>query len=185
MMYFYQATLPTITKETLIDAILRTNTISKLEYCSLHGYSNAKSLEDALDIIEAKRVNVLKPYNHTFLCIDLSTRLYNSMSEFINQNKNIATAINKFYDNDLFIISLVYKDNNDYLHSILVISDMECSLEEPTTRYLSEDILLPLINDTSNDTYYSEIFFEALYSFLPKEPTKPLAYDGVLHIKPF
>lgn len=180
-MIFYQTTLDSITTQILIDAIHKSTPKSTPLHFELIGSPDILSLSDALNLIENKRITLSNPYNHTFLCIEFLYDNIDSISTLAKNNKIIANALNAEYDNDLFIISYIYKDTHEQTHAILCISDIEKSLPASSLTSLPLDVFSNIFAEHLSEYYFDKQLYDSLYTF--NGVNNNLPYDGIVHVK--
>ncbi|MBQ8559664.1 MAG: hypothetical protein IJ439_06765 [Tyzzerella sp.] len=144
-------------------------------------YPEVQTLEEALVIIEVKRLRLLNPNNHNFLCINIHfEREINSQDIIANTNK-AAEALNEYFLNDLHIISLVYRDYFGKIHSLLIVRDIEKSMDVSFTYYLEPRLIQEIFVNALPHFYISVVTNLALFSF--NGDNCELPYDGVFHVE--
>lgn len=77
--------------------------------------------------------------------------------------------------------SLSYQDDFDCTHALILLSDIEKSLSQSSSIFISIDELMENINHALNDCHVAQLTHNALYVFHGDETE--LAYDGVLHYR--
>lgn len=180
-MIFYQTTTQTVNNELLLDALLLHCKKPDIINLNFIGYPNVQTLEEALSIIETKRLKLHNPYNHNFLCIHIRY-IPNIVSEdAVEYTNKVANSLSKHFHNDLYIISLVYRDDSGILHSVIIISDIEKSLDMSTMNYLEPIEVQSIFANALQNFYISPAAHRALFSFNGID--SELAYDGVFHVE--
>lgn len=181
-MVFYQSTMDLITYEQLADAIFQNSNPVQIKEFHFKGYPGITTLNDALQIIDAKRKTLLRPYQHSFLSMEVQYEGNNDVIEPYTLTTQIADSINAFFDYDIFLITLLYQDEQQKLHSVLILSDIEKSSDDVSTNYFSPTDLEKIITDTLPDYQLEDIFYTALYQFNGITAEAELPYDGIIHI---
>ena len=113
--------------------------------------------------------------------MEIQYKSNNDVHKSYDLTNQIADSINAFFDyNDIFLIALLYQDEQQILHPILILSDIERSLDDVSTYYFSPTDLENIITDRLPDYQLEGIYYKALYLF--KGTTVELPYDGIIHI---
>ena len=180
-MIFYQITTSNVTTDLLADCLLNHLIPAEILNFNFHGYSNVKTLKDALNVVERKRLKTTNPYSHTFLCFEIEYEEDTAPDKIINSTDKVADGINSYYLNDLFIISIVFKDEYDKIHAFIFISDLEKSLQESSDFHLSEELLCQLISECLPKFNISPLTYHTIYVFWGED--SDLAYENIFHVK--
>ena len=180
-MIFYQYTTSTVSIDNIMDTIMKGTPSSSIIDLHFYGSPNVNSLEDALFVIDKKRQNLINPYQHSFLVIEPIFFSNPSRNSALRTSNDLEEALNTYFKNDLYILSLVYLDNQKNMHSIVVLSDIEISLPESTQNRLTADILYDIILSSFPDANIDSINYDSIYVFNGKDTD--LEYDGVVHLK--
>ena len=92
----------------------------------------------------------------------------------------VSDSINDAFENDLFILSFVYKNTGERFHALVILSNIERSLEKPSLKELPPTYLHELIRKALPQYEIGVLYQNALYLFSNKDNT--IAYDGIFHI---
>lgn len=177
-MIFYQTTANNVTLEMLKEFFFKDQTTPHIQEFYFLNFPNVQTLDEALHIIDEKRQTLKNPYQHSFICIEfLFDENICSETQFPLIN-SIAEALNAYYDNDLFISTMLYSNDSLAVRNMILLSDIERSLSESTSVHFPYTQLPQIINDTLTGYYVPEIIQNALYLF-NDDNTKP-AYDGII-----
>ena len=179
-MFFYQQTTDTITQEQLIIAILDNHSLVHFQKLYFKGYPHIQTLPEALQVIDEKRKTLTNPTRHSFLCIEMEYEDIKDNDRRFSLSTHVADSINSFFNNDLFIVSLLYQDEQNISHSLIIISDIEKSLEKTSSFYLETNLLHQIIAGSLADCSIENVCYKSLYLFNGKDAE--LAYDGVIHV---
>ena len=179
-MIFYQATLPEISLDLVEECILKKATNITPLHALLPGEPNLDSLEDYLEIVEQKRQTLSSPYKHSFLCLELECPTYFDTDILAPITIRVSDTINNAFENDLFILSFVYKKTGERFHALVILSNIERSLENPSLKELPSTYLHELIRKALPQYEIGALYQNALYLFSNKD--KNIAYDGIFHI---
>ncbi len=179
-MIFYQTTTDSVSAEQIKEALFHGCRNPQLHYFNFLDFPEIHSFEEAYSVIEAKRQTIQNPDNHSFLCLTLDYDSTKDLSAIISSVNTIANTFNSHYNNDLFLMSLVYQDPNNHLHSCVIISDIERSLNASSDVHVSYENIKEILKDALPECSSPFITYNALYLFAAKEHA--LAYDGVIHV---
>ena len=179
-MIFYQATLPEISLDLVEECILKKATNITPLHALLPGEPNLDSLEDFLEIVEQKRQTLSSPYKHSFLCLELECPSYFDTDILAPITTRVSDTINDAFENDLFILSFVYKNTGERFHALVILSNIERSLENPSLKELPSNYLHKLIRKALPQYEIGALYQNALYLFSNKDNN--IAYDGIFHV---
>lgn len=179
-MYFYQATLEEITFDTIKDAVFRQHKPTYLHF-NFIDYPDTKTFDKVFEIIEAKRKTLINPYSHGIMNLILDFDTDVSIESMITNTDTIALGIYNHFNQDLFVIAMVFRDNDHRLCSYITISDIEKSKEHTSQNQLPSELLTQIINNSLEEYEIHEIYQNSLYLYNAVD--KPLSYDGVFHLK--
>jgi len=179
-MIFYQSTTDQITHQQLSDAIFQNSNPVQIKEFRFIGYPDITTLDDALQVIDAKRNTLNHPYQHGFLCIEIQYESTNDAIDPYSLANLIADSTNAFFNYDIFLITLLYQDEQQKLHPIIILSDIERSLDDVNTYHFTPIDLENIITDHLPDYQLDDICYKALYLF--KGTATELPWDGVVHI---
>lgn len=183
-MIFYQKTLNYVEKELLKDSLLLKHFRPeefKLHSFYFRGYPAVTSLDEALDIIEKKRLSLINKYQHHFIVFDLEFDQGLDVDSIRKLGNHLADTFNETFNNDLFIISLVYENGSKILSNI-IISDMEISLDKSSETHLTSDMIDQIMEEALGDEYDIWLREHAIYVFNSDSKEEHLAYDGCYHV---
>lgn len=180
-MIFYQYTTSAVSVDNIMDTIMKGTPSSSIINLHFYGAPDVNSLEDALFVIDKKRQNLINPHQHSFLVIEPIIYNNSTLNSAIQTSANLAEALNTYFKNDLYILSLIYVDNQKNMHSIVVLSDIEISLPESTQNRLTADMLYDIISSAFLDSNIGSINYDSIYVFNGEDAD--LEYDGVVHLK--
>lgn len=179
-MIFYQATLPEVSLDLIEDCILRKATDVTPLHLFLPEGEDIKSLRHYLEIIEQKRQTLSSPYKHSFLCLELDNPTYFDTDLLVAATDRVSRTISSTFDNDLYILSFVYKETGERFRALVILSNIERSLETPTLRKLPPDYLQDLIKTALPQYEIDAVYQNAIYVFSNEDHT--VAYDGIIHL---
>ena len=179
-MIFYQATLPEISLDLVEECILKKATNITPLHALLPGEPDLNSLGDYLEIVEQKRQTLSSPYKHSFLCLELECPSYFDTDILAPITTRVSDTINDAFENDLFILSFVYKNTGERFHALVILSNIERSLENPSLKELPSTYLHELIRIALPQYEIGALYQNALYLFSNKDNN--IAYDGIFHV---
>lgn len=179
-MIFYQTTTDSVSTEQLKEALFRGCHNPQLYYFNFFGFPEINSFDNAYSVIEAKRQTIQNPDDHSFMCLELDYDSTADLSAIITSVNAVANTFNSHYNNDLFLISLVYQDPNDHLRPCVIISDIERSLDISSDTHVSYETVEQIIKDAFPECSSPSITYNALCLFTSKK--QALAYDAVIHV---
>ena len=180
-MVFYQTTTNTLTSQILKNAIFKNTLEPKLLTFHCRSLPNIKNLDNFMHAVEQKRKTLSNPIQHNFLCIEVFHNNPMADSDARDCVDTIADALYDFYNQDIFICSIVYQDDFKQDHAIVLISDIEKSLTKSSSEILSIDTLRQNLNYELNGLHISQLLYDALYLFHGDKTE--LAYDGIIHYR--
>ena len=180
-MIFHQKTTDFFTKEMLIDAILKTEPCTKMLHFYFSNYPMVRILSDALDIIDKKRKLLKNPDNHSFLCMEIILKGISNYNEWSKTIDKLADTINRYFHNDLYVISMIYKDKANGHHTIICISDIEKSLPKSSAFDFQSELIEEIFKMTLPEFTIEQPTYDSIYTF--RGLSTPLPYDGIFHIK--
>lgn len=179
-MVFYQSTLKEITLDTIKDSVFRGHTPTYLHF-NFIDYPNIKTFDEAFGIIETKRKTLLTPNTHGIMNIVLDYPEDTSTETMIKSTDSAARGFYNHFNQDLFIISMIFKDNDNYIRSYVTICDIEKSLPETSQNRLPEELIIEIINNSIENANIKEFYQDSLYLY--NAESESLAYDGVFHLR--
>lgn len=174
-------TIPTLTMDLLSDAIFNKNTPNKIHYFNFFNHPEISTLENALLVIDKKRRTLSNPNRHNFLCIEFTQSPNINLMIPVKSLEAVSASINAAFNDDLYIINLIYKDDANILHSVIVLSDIEKSLAKTSDTFLSAEIIHNIIVDALPDYQVESLVSQSIFVF--NGETEELPYDGAFHLK--
>lgn len=147
-----------------------------------NGYDHVRNLGDYLEIIENKRQSLINPYNHAFLCFEMHYTDNPDIRTLIEYTNQIADSFSSFYDDDIFIISLVYTDVYNRIHPMILLADMEPFQPDSTNNYLSMERIFTLIMEPLPQYNDCDLINSAIFLFISEDDDQDPCYDRVYHL---
>lgn len=181
-MIFYQFTTNIVTTEQLKDSIFKGNSNHIIQHFDLCNSYGNHTIDDFLCIVESKRETLGNPDGHAFLSLELLPEPTLDMNKLIDLAEQVADAINRYYDYDLYIASLIYDDDDNCRRTVILISDMEKSLSSSSTTTVLSDSLEEILLEALPEYTLEPITYHALYLF-NSDSKDTLPYDGVIHLQ--
>lgn len=178
-MVFYHQNLSSITPEVLTDTILCNCETPNILYLHFNDTPETATLHDALSIIDKKRECLLNPNRHSFLCLEPVYKKDISPNMMVMAVKHIADVLNAYFNGNLYIISVLYADDDGKIHPLIILSDIERHLQESSQERLLMQDLFHILTELLPEYTIDSLSMDALYLFNGTD----LPYDGIIHMK--
>ena len=96
-MIFKKISTNEITNDILKECLLKGTHTEKILNLHFKGFDHISTLDNAISIIEDKRITLQNPYAHTFLCLELKYDESTTSQTMIASTNKVADALNAYF----------------------------------------------------------------------------------------